>query len=827
MKLKTHIVLTLATVALAASVASQAAVVRFKTSGNYMDSAGVRHAWAVNEAHALVWNGSAYIPVGAVFTARFLAPGATEDAYKADIAALELAKSKGITDIILRSSAPLTSCSAAALQKLIDYLDQNSFSYGIEIGDGPEEALSAFVVSPNIYRLDGPSTDAVFAWDWPDVDAAIYVVVNKLNMDVEATGGAQIKDGRVTVTLAEPLSLGQVLTVYPRKRFRTESGALVGDVWAGFGDYRDRLLDLLKQVKFGTGLRFFLEPFTSKTDFTGEDANLIPDSAKFRLGFEAYLTKKYIQEGALNAAWGLNDNIDSIQTASRLIPLWGSGRGVAVAYDRASARRYFVDSGVSQLWRDLTNYRDTSAQEYMNTIADTIKKQVADVPVLFKSSRYHRVYANPYGIGGFDGLAAVAYGTDETLVTKSAGPVYALTEEGGKSTWFITAATAPYSGGYPSETAMTASLDLLREIGCKGFFVDGSRVPAEQFDWLKSFKDRMAKGTAAEFVPTVVPYPAYGSTGAYVKRLSPGTWWLPSLRVGKTSFIGDGFGAYAMAGEDRVYLWSSVGKRALTFRAGPAGMPSMEYPQVMTFAKNKVGSYAVTLSDVPTVLRGVDISLVFPVETAQAEIDILTAMIPEADKIKVSVQKAKQGLDRSKTVLQRGQPLIAYGIAQTAIQELMQIMGGELWVEGETSPAHNFSGALAVGGASGNLALVLDTTTDPPMTPYGAYYAFDVPINSSYELWLAGTLPSDGCPVSYSVDDLGWTSIIPEGASVQTYAQNLSWYKIGSANLTPGRHTLRIRVDGKRPGDNRYYFALDAFVVSPRNFKPNGINRPY
>jgi hypothetical protein len=823
-----HLPLIVLVFVLMLATASQAAVVRFRTTGSYTDGGGGQHPWSINEMHCLIWDSAPYIPVGTVFTAKSMAPGSTEDSFRADVTVLEAMKAKGITDVILRSSAAFTSCSPQSLQRMVDFLDRSGFTYGVQIDDGPAEPLSGFVISPNVYRMDGPSNEAVFTWNWPSVDAAIYVVVNKLDMEVEATGGAQIKDGKVIVTLRQPLSPNQVLTVYPRKQFRTANGGVVGDLWSGFGGYRDRLLDFLKQVKFGPGLRFFMEPFTSKVDFTGEDANLVPDSAKFRLGFEAYLSRKYVQEGAINAAWGLNDTIDSFETASRLIPFWGAGRGVAVAYDRASAKRYPVDSGSSQLWRDLSDYRDSSAQEYMNTISDTIKKHVANVPVLFKCPRYHRLYANPYGIGGFDGLGAVAYGTDESLVTRSAGPAYALTEEAGKSTWFMAAATGPVSGSYQSETAMSASLDLLREIGCKGFFVDCiSDASSAQIDWLKGFKDRIAKARIAEFSPTVLEYPAYGLTGAYVKRVARDTWWLPSLKVGKPTFVGDGLGAYAMMGDDRVFIWSSTGKKTVTLKMGPVGTPSQEFPERIVYSKNKSASYTLALSDVPVVLRGVDASLVFPVESAQAEVDKLAAMIPEADKLKINVQKAREALDRAKTVIAKGQPLIAFGIAQTALQDLMSSRGAALWIEGESSTANNFTATQAVAGSSANLALVLDTADDPPMSPYGAYFAFDAPVNSSYELWIAGTPTSLASPASYSVDDMGWISITPDAGSVQDYAPGLAWYKIGSANLTPGRHTLRIRVDGRRSQDNRYFFALDAFVVSPLNFKPNGLAKPF
>lgn len=844
LRVKFRSALLLPTILLAAGLASpvDAAAVKFRTTGSYTDGAGTQHRWSINDAHALIWDNQPYVPVGAVLRAQSLAPTPTDEAFKADTAALDTLKGKGITDIVLRSSAPFTSCDPAALQKLIDYLHQNGFTYGIEIGDGPTEPLVGYVVAPNKYRQEGPSAESVFAWNWPDVDSAICVVVNRLTVDVESTGGAAVKNGRVTVALPEPLTSNQVLTVYPRKTVRSADGQVIGDVWSGFGEYRDRLLDFFKKVKFGPGLRFFLEPFTCKVDPVGDEANLVPDSAKFRLGFEAYLTRKYVHEGSVNAAWALNDTLDSIQTAARLVPLWGSGRGISYAYDRAGGQRYPVDTSASSIWRDINDYRDTSAQEYMNTIADTLKKQVANVPVVFKGSRYHRIYSNPYGIGGFDGLGAQAFGLGEGLATQSAGPIYALAEGSGKSTWFITTTrpfdklrTEPQSGGYANETAMSGALDVLREVGCKGFFIDdplvgpGSEIPAQQgqIDWLKAFKDRLAKTKIADAKPMVIEYPNSPVVGGYVKRLAPETWWLPTLRSGKVSYIGDGLGAYSIAGEDRTYLWSGVGPKTLTFKAGPTGLPTVEFPANASIDKRKGGTFALTLKDVPTVLRGIDVSLAFPYETAQAEVSTLASMIPEADKAGANVQRARDGLDRAKRVLAKGQPLIAYGIAQTAIHEIAAVRGGEVWIEGESSPAHSYSGPVAMPGASGNLALVVDTAEDAPMSPYTAYYAFEAPINSSYELWIAGSAPTESSAASYNVDDAGWTTVAAEAGTIQDYAPGLAWHKIGGANLTPGRHTIKVQVDSRRSQDNRYYFALDVIVFSPRSFKPNGVTKPF
>lgn len=817
--------------------------VKYKTTGTYVDGSGGQHSWSVNDGHTLIWRNEPFVPVGGAFASRYIALEPTDENYQADTAALEAIRARGITDIILKSNGPATATDPAAWQRIIDYLDANGFTYGIELNDGPKDPLRGYLISPSRYRLEGPSSETTIACNWPDVDSAIYVIVNRTDNSIETIGGAAVRDGKVIMELPRPLSASQVMIAYPHKTFKPAAEGGIGDMWGGFSEYRDRVCGFLKGIKFGPGLRFFLEPFTSKMDFTGEMAWFLPDSAGFRLGLEAYLTKIHVHEGSVNAKWGLNDNLESIEVAARLMPMWASGRGLPYVYDRASAHRYSVDWTVTQMWWDIIKYRNSSAQEYMNMIADALGKQVADVPVIFKGSTHHSIYANPYGMSGFDGLGVAVGGIGES-VAKSAGPVYSLAEESGKSMWYIVAATNAAAdrsspASYPSESAMLASLDTFREIGCKGFFVDGLQslsgeagacdlaANPEQLDWLRKFKDRIKAGSLADFKPTVVRYPMTPHTGAHVKRLAPNTWWLPSLASGSTSFIGDGLGAYTMAGEGKTYLWSGTGPRTVSIKPGPTGVPIAEFPESLKITKNKSGTFSIALSDIPTVLRGMDFALFFPYETASAEIETLAKTIPLADKAGMNVQQARSILSRAKTVLEKGQPLIAYGMAQTSMQELMRVMGADIWIEGEQSPANNFDGIEPVAGASNNLALVLDTYDDPPLSPYIASYAVHIESDASYEIWIAGTPPSEASSVSYTVDDSGWTPVSGEGSRSEGYAQGLGWHRIGTANLVRGRHTLKLKVDSRRSQDGRFFYAIDAIVLSPKGFRPNGVVKSY
>ena len=824
--MRVRLFFALVAITLSAVIPASALGVKFKSSGVYVDSSGTQHPWSISDTHTLTWDNAPYLPVGSAFAPRSVVVGADGASFDADTSDLQALKSKGITDVILKSPIPITSTDAAAWQKLISYLDANGFAYGIEMNDGPRDALQGYLVSPNRYRLEGPWPDPFISCDWPGVDLAIYMVVRKSDYTIIEKGGATLKDGKAVVRLSEPLASGSVLIIYPHKSFANAAQGSVGDLWSGFGEYRDRTLAFMKNIKFGQGLRFFLEPFTGKMDFTGEMNGFIPDSSGFRLGFEAFLTRKYTHEGGMNNAWAMSESLKSIEEGTRMMPLWGQGRGLAYLYDRTSASLYTVDPSTSQYWRDVTDYRDSSAQQYMNGIADALHKQVASVPVLFKSGAYHRIYANPFGAGGFDGLGAVASGSGDSGAVRSVGPAYSLAEESGKTTWFILAdGVASAKSGYSDQSAMTAALDSYREAGCKGFYIENLFMDPRQIEWLASLKGKLASASAVEFKPTVINYPVAPNTGAYTRRLAPNTWWLPSLLMGRTSYIGDGLTAYSLAGEDRCYLWSGSGNKTVTMKALASGPPSVEFPTEIATKPLKGGTYSVALSDTPTVLRGTDISMVFPKETADDEIAKLAALIPQADKAGIVVQKARDMLKRASDVLSNGQFASAYDMARASMMELLGAMGPDIWLEGEQASAQSFDGSLAAPGASNGLALVLDTDANPPLAPYTADYRFEVPGNATYDVWIAGTPPGQGSPLVYNMDDMAPVSIA-DGSSDE-YAPGLAWYKAGSVNLYPGIHTLRFKVDGKRAPDNRYYFAIDAIVLSSRGFKPNGVNKPY
>ncbi|MFQ3548617.1 MAG: hypothetical protein SNJ70_02555 [Armatimonadota bacterium] len=825
------------------SHASFSDALKFKSKGSYVDSAGTTHIWQINEYNTLIWNNQPYIPVGGIFESRYLSNEHSEENYQADITALNKIKESGITDIILKSTKQITQIDKSSFQKIIDYLDSNGFTYGLEINETPERKLTGFYVSPNLYRLEGPSEKSIFTFQWPDVVFAVYIIVDKLSMSIISTGAAVVSNGTVTINISGSLGRNDILLVYPQKTVVGENNRQLGDLWSGYGELRDRLLMYFKDIKFGQGLRFFLEPFDSKMDFQDDMQYFVPDSQGFNLGFEAYLARKYQHEGVIDSAWGLLDNISSIEKASRLVPLWSGGRGISQVYDWASGAMYPVDFSSSKIWQDILDYRDISVQEYMNSIADAIKKNIADVPVIFNCNSYHRIYLNPFGIGGFDGLGIQAYGTDEAPSIKSGGPTFSLADNSAKTMWLITSSAQTSKRnkialGYPDENTFKSTMISLKEVGSKGFYIDSLQVAdvqnranfnlvdsSEQLGWISNFKAKEISRGFDTYKPTYIPFPSIPQTGAYVKRLKPNTWWLPTLTLGKAIPMGDEIFGYSLFNSNNVFLWTSAESKTISLKNTYSGEPRVIFPSGRSIKKGKNDFFSVVLDNSPTEITGFDPRMVFPKESAEIEIRKLEQALPIADRTGKDVKAAKELLNDAKKVLENGHPIVANEMAQTQLEEFRDILPIPIWLEGESATVHSFTRTTAAHGASGGLCLLLDTDKNYPMTPYNAQFVFNSYSQSSYELWFAATPPNEGSIIRYSIDGANWNTLTSMD-NIINYAPGLAWYKVNNLNLFPGKHTITIRAESPRAGDTSYYFALDAVVLSPGQFQPNGIIKP-
>jgi hypothetical protein len=110
--------------------------------GAFTDAAGKTHAWQINLAHALIWNGNPYLPVGGRFQARSWTSGGAETAdadWQSDVDALAKLKERGVTDLYVQPArgGGLLSVPGPAIQRLLDHLEREGFTYGLSINDAP------------------------------------------------------------------------------------------------------------------------------------------------------------------------------------------------------------------------------------------------------------------------------------------------------------------------------------------------------------------------------------------------------------------------------------------------------------------------------------------------------------------------------------------------------------------------------------------------------------------------------------------------------------------------------------------------------------------
>src|SRR5581483_3376154 len=214
-----------------------------ESSGRYTDRAGTVHEWRINPQKTLIWDRAPYLPVGGTFAPRSFADPA-DSAWQEDVAALSTLKAKGLLDLIIWPGKSLPDVPIAALQRLVDYLDANGFRYGLAFGSGLTTPLRGTVVKPASYRF--ADKDAVTAtWQVPNADSG-FVALADLDDDNKIiparSGVVTVRDGLATVPIDTPTSSKVVALFYPHTAQPVTGDGVLPDLWAGFDEYRDRLL---------------------------------------------------------------------------------------------------------------------------------------------------------------------------------------------------------------------------------------------------------------------------------------------------------------------------------------------------------------------------------------------------------------------------------------------------------------------------------------------------------------------------------------------------------------------------------------------------------
>lgn len=814
---------------------------RAATSGTYTEANGAKHTWSVNEQHALMWDNAPYIPVGGKFTPRSLGNPA-EANWQEDAKALAELKAKGIRDVLVWCENSLVETPFSALQRLISYLDANDFRYGLSFGSGITAPLSGIVVKPSSYRYDARE-DLTAQWTIPNASSALFYLYDVTNAKllVENISFA-IAQSVLTVPIEPPLGAGRtVAIVYPRKSFPAGKGSLP-DLWGGFDSYRDSALAYLKQIKFGSGLRFFHDPLTRSLGLEGERDYLIPDSPSFRLEFEAWLTRQYPSVEELKTSWALlGADFKSYSQMAQLIPLWANGRGLAYYHDPMRRRAVPTDMSQSRWWNDFIQFRNESVLYYMNTMANVLKRNVANVPVVYTWTQQHPVFLNPDREGGYDGLSVALPLGDATNLSRKLAPAYSAVEQAKRNLWSLVTETESASF---NAAALQNDLSMARKAGSKGYFF-GDFQPTKGEDWIRSadaianlvsFQSGVSTAQFATEAPPTLTFPQftpglarYGLVAGTTNVLWLGKYvmgdnldWWPSF-MGYTLGRGEARSRYviqSLRGTRKTHFQVFNPKAVFAFHADGTPVP------VKVVSK---GTIEIVIDERPVIIVPNSQQL-FPIEVALDTVTQLKGLLQYATDLKiVSGAQERAALDVATASIAQNNYDRAFFEARRELDELVVRTSPYIWLEGESSQRHTFTETSFDVEASQGAYLNLSTTSPPSSKlPYGAVYTFDVMAEGRYNLWLAGSIPNKRIsPITWYINAEPAQPIAdPRPIGTRYKGQEMGWTLLGSVQLRKGlNQRLTIRVEGPAE-DKEYRFGIDALLMTTTQVAPNLLVRP-
>lgn len=809
-----------------------------EAGGTYQDSKGGMHPWSIGQAHILVWDKAAYLPVGASFSPLSWAGSGTDEEWAKDVLALGVLSKHGVREVTLSAGKKgLTHVSAAAVQRVLDYLDANNFRYGLEVADFPKDPLVGTIVKPSVYRNTTASSSAPTEFRHiPSLAGGFYVLVSPHDGEVQETGRVQLMDSETALAAPKAATPGDILLMYPERLYLAGTPeSHLPDLWQGYDEYRDRVLAFFSRVKLGSGFRFFLDPLTEQIGFGGEVDNVIPTSDGYRLDFEAWLSQKYNHNvDDLNRGWGIMDkNLPDFTVAARSIPLWAGAKGVPAVYDPVKKTTYMVLNKpriAGNTWDDIRAFRLQSVRGYMNSMADVLKKSVADVPVVYQWSGRSALLTNSDTRGGFDGISMPA--------SASGAYAFAQAEENPRTTWLI----GTDSGAVDSTSG---DWDTLKTFGARGFF-----APAETTEAARRLGEY---GSTLSFEaadlntrPLALAYPAgVNDLQAEVRRLANGVWWLPSYRVGAIFGAGSAFTlgpllrGYRLVDPDggptRFVVWSPRG--AMTQARLP--FPKDSKP-LITDARgvplqfeHKKGTYNIPVGADPILISRVT-GIPLPLDAAEAAEKEALRLLKIAKEQGLAIDLMRERLFYAQKILEDTPENadLRYNTLARAIAEISYALQPYVWMEGENASTYTFDSLVSDSEASGGSYLSLDTTRQPPSSGsdtdsgYHAEYKFSVNTTNPYAVWIASTPTSSSSPFTWRIDNGGENEVLDVETEGALYAGKFLWSRLGDATLTRGTHTLTITVTGPRPRDSRYSLAIDAFCLSRVPFHPDGATPP-
>ena len=748
-------------------------------------------SWSLNENHTLLWGGVPYLPIGVRID------GTPE--------AVQQAKAAGIKDAIV--DVPV---GGEGWEDTFKALQAAEMRFLVRI-DSLAPMARGFVVEPDAYRVAGISQPRTITLDLPGATSAFVVLATDRDGSVTSSARVPVVDGKLTYEAKPAGQLDHVLLIYPETASIEQP-----DFWDALDAHRDTLLANLKRHAPGPGLRGIVNPLGRTLGLPGRELRFVPTSPYFRMEFRDVIENKYKSLKTAMQLWGLGANdLETFDDLSRLIPLWQGPRGIGMLLDPTTNKTYSCDKKSSTIWTDLAATVNAAGARRFQRIVSAIRS-VTDVPV----TQEWTGWAAPYEAAepSVDGVGMRASGTTVSALTESACRATSSVLRCLPHGWLI--ATDIDLGSAPGTASQIGPvLDDLGSLGARGFF-----VRTDSPDLVKEIaaesKRRESDPSLATTSIRAIYFPENARNPATAEQLPGGKWWLPTPDDGNRIDLGSLFWAYQMQSRTgtNFVLWTKHAGRYLLRLSNPkkAVFTAVDgHDPEPKITKNGID---VEITQYPLVITGTDevpIPQVAFVETV-IKFDTLMSLanqnLQDITEERIFFRDFATGFDRN--------PGGNYPQLRTQLRTLGDKLGDVTCLEAERSLDQNFSEAPYLPGCSGNSALLLRTPIPPGPDGYFANFSFQVKSRSDNEVWLAAAIPPERrAEVVVSVNGQPFTITSPP---VSLYGDGYGWYKLGVTRLSGNIAKARIQVNG---GGN-LPIAMDAIILSPRPFTPDGITLP-
>ncbi len=741
--------------------------------------------WSVNSLSQIQWGGKPYAPVG------LRIPGT--------LARIQQAKDAGILDVVV--DVPRD---GRQWKEILEALEASEMRYILSI-DAMAPLATGYVVEPEGYRVANITSAKSLNVAIPGCESAFAMFVSQRDGSLTEGRPVNVRNGSLFDTFNSGTTLEHVLLLYPR--LQGQAGL---DLWEQFDQVRDSFIRTLSQHKLGPGCRGILNPVGHMTTFPTMDSQVVPTSRLFQLEFEAFLRTKYTSPLTCLRAWQIRSpDFENFEILSRLVPLWSKVRGVSKFLDPVTNKLYDTDNKRSTAWRDINSFIYESAKSRYSKFVSSIQS-TWNVPVYQDWHGWGGVYAESRSE-----LQGVSVNLDATIrpqnLDSMAGAVSTV------SSWGRPGLSLAGKVTFPDGADLSAIVEDVQSLGSQAcYFATSDPVAVAQIALL-------SKGAASKAAPVGIRpvfYPDAFRNPGVVSRIGAGRWWLPGSANGERVDLGSSYGCYRYDGNEAYFLlWRTADTKRVKLRSSSPKtliVQSLDGAQVdVRVSKNAV---EFELGSTPVKILGSEEPPAPEDSFAEASNNLgaffaaHTNSIPNADSEALLLRDLLSEYSRSP------------GFSVTEMHNMLRriAIGTSkfLWIEAETPKVNFFSDSVGWRGASSGGVLRLKSRIPSDVAPIQATYTINPRLAATHEFWIAAQIPADlRQTLSLQVGDRTFRI---EEAPVSPYGTGFAWYRLGTAELLPGEILMELFVDTDRHAD----MLIDAIMIAPGSFRPNGPNVP-